>query len=314
MEKRKLTNNTVKLVIVSICLAISSLISALYIAIVVKIIINDRNISVDPEYAMYVANGEVVTKKYDIENGDTLRFFSDFEGRRTLFNNAVPSLKIINDTESYVEVTSNSEFHDAVDISSDEGTITVKCLDSLYNKVHEDDPEYDYDYGLYVDCTELEIVVHSPISSLYTHTNLNLDFDVAKADEVMIHFSFEGVNGTIRNIDAENLNLYCSGTSKLELDGNVRNTAKIMLWHNSHINARKLSVNQFDVDVSRAIGGFSYLACEKWYQFRCDGGPTNIIEFFVFVPTICWICAEVKFVKKRKLLANQNDKQLNSIE
>ena len=312
MKKRELTRNTVKLVIVSICMAIALLISAFYTVIVIKTILNDDKITIDPEYALYVANGELVTKKYDIESGNTLSFFSSFEkDQRTLFSGAVPSLKIVNDTESYVEVTSNTEVHEALEISSCDGVITIKCKDDLYNRVHENDREYDYDYGLYVDCTKLEFVVHSPVSSFRTYTNLELDFDVAKSDKVYIHFSFDGVNGTIHNIDTENLTLYCSGTSNLKLEGAVRDTAEITIYHNTHIDARQLSASSYDTYVSRGIGGFSYIACEKWYQIKCDliGGPTNVIEFLIFLPTICWIYYEVKLIKKRKQLLSQKNEE-----
>ena len=45
MKKRELTRNTVKLVIVSICMAIALLISAFYTVIAIKTIVNDVMVS-----------------------------------------------------------------------------------------------------------------------------------------------------------------------------------------------------------------------------------------------------------------------------
>ena len=290
------------LVIVSICLVVSFLIVALYTAVIVASWLNVGEITIDSEYAQYIADDEVVAKKYDIDQCATLRFFDDFNGKKTLFINAVPKLKIINDTECYIEISTNKDLLDIIDVRLSENEIIMECNDVIYNRVHEDDTSYDYDYGLYIDCTDLDISVHAPISKFYTDTNLELNFDVAKADDVIVDFSFDGVSGVISNIDAKNFTLYCSGASKLDLIGDVNDTAKIMLWHNSRVNASKLTAKTLDTTVSRALGGFSYLVRDKWYHFECDiiGGPTNAIEFFVFAPFALWLVLEIRLIKKRR--------------
>ena len=212
IEKRRM--NTVFLVIVSICLTISFLILALYTTIIVDSWFNGDKIRIDSEYEKYIADDEIAVKKYTIDQCSTLRFFDDFNGKKTLFINAVPKLKIINDTECYIEISTNKDLLDIIDVRLSENEIIMECNDVIYNRVHEDDTSYDYDYGLYIDCTELDISVHAPISKFYTDTNLELNFDVAKADDVIVDFSFDGVSGVISNIDAKNFTLYCSGASK----------------------------------------------------------------------------------------------------
>ena len=293
--------NTVFLVLVSICLGISFLIVALFTALIVYYRLNDGEISIDSEYNRYIADDEIAVKKYTIDQCSTLRFFDDYN-KKTLFINAVPKLKIINDTECYIEISTNKDLLDIIDVRLSENEIIMECNDVIYNRVHEDDTSYDYDYGLYIDCTDLDISVHAPISKFYTDTNLELNFDVAKADDVIVDFSFDGVSGVISNIDAKNFTLYCSGASKLDLIGDVNDTAKIMLWHNSRVNASKLTAKTWDTTVSRALGGFSYLVRDKWYHFECDiiGGPTNAIEFFVFAPFALWLVLEIRLIKKRR--------------
>ena len=305
IKKRKIIK--VFLVIVSICLTISSLIAVLYTAVVVDSWINADKIRVDSEYEMFMTDDDLAVKRYDIDQCDTLLFFDDSKGKKTLFINAVPKLRIINDTDCYVEISTNKELLDIIDVSFSEDRIVLDCNDTAYNRVHEDDTSYDYNYGLYIDCTFLDISVHAPISKFYTDTNLELNFDVAKADDVIVDFSFDGVSGVISNIDAKNFTLYCSGSSKLDLIGNVNDTAKVMLWHNSHVNASKLTAKTWDTTVSRAIGGFSYLVRDKWYHFEGDiiGGPTNTIEFFVFAPFVLWLVLEIRLIKKRRKILQQ---------
>ena len=307
MDIKRRKRNTVFLVIVSICLGVSFLIVALYTAVIVSSWLNVGEITIDSEYAQYIADDEVVAKKYDIDQCATLRFFDDSESKKTLFINAVPKLEIVNDNQNYIEICTNKELLDIIDVSLSEDRISIKCDDSAYNRVHENDTSYDYDYGMYIDCTSLDITVHAPISKFYTDTNLELNFDVAKADDVIVDFSFDGVSGVISNINAKNFTLYCSGFSKLNLIGNVSDTAKIMLWHNSRVNASELTAKTWDTWVSRGMGGFSYLIRDKWYNFECDiiGGATNTVEFFVFMPFLLWLVLEIKLIKKRKTILQQ---------
>ena len=305
IEKKR--TDTFFLVIVSICLTVSFLIAALYTAVVVGSWLKSDEIRIDSEYEKYIADEDIVVKKYNIGQCNTLRFFDDFSGKKTLFINAVPKLNIINDTDCYVEISTNKELLDIIDVSFSEDGIVIDCNDMAYNRVHEDDTSYDYDYGLYIDCTFLDISVHAPISKFYTDTNLELNFDVAKADDVIVDVSYDGVRGVISNIDAKNFTLYCSGISELDLIGNVSDTAKVMLWHNSHVNASKLTAKTWDTTVSRALGGFSYLVRDKWYHFQGDiiGGPTNIIEFLIFAPFVLWLVLEVMLIKKRRKILQQ---------
>lgn len=301
MRKKRIWN-TVALATVSVCLVISLLILALYGFIVYRVLRDDDVANIDPEYAMLTARGEVVTERYEIAPCSNVRFFEDFSFKRTLFPNAVPKITIVNDTGYFVEITGNREFHEILQLQSEDGWLTVSCQDNQYVSVYEDDVDYDYDTGLYVDCTQLEFVVHAPISRLEVATNLYLDFEAAKAEDMHIAFSFDGVDGVIWGIDAQNLTLHCSGTSRLKLSGTVSDTADINLWHDSRVNAGDLSVGRYETAISRGIGGFSCLKGEKWYQLKCDlfFGPTNVIAFAVYAQLALWIGLEVKLICRRR--------------
>ncbi len=301
MKMTKRTPSTVCIITVSICLAISFIIFAVYAVVAIDSMVNQNELIFSSEYATYVADDDIITKKYDLEPCDTLRFFDDNERKHAVFSNAKPELKIVDDSEYFVEITANGKLHDVIDIRVKDGTAIIECKDEKYNKVSKHGIS-DVDFlGLNVGCTNFDLTVHAPIAYLYSYTNLELDFQPAKGDTVYVDLSYGNTNGVVSGIEAEIFKLSCSGTTKLTVEGSVSDTADIRLWHNSKINAENLSAKNWNTDVSRGIGGFSYIVKDKWYQFEMDfiGGPTNILEFFVVAPLIIWICLEIKLIKDR---------------
>lgn len=303
MGNRK--TKTISISVASSCLILSLLIAVLYLFFIKSL---DEE-EIDTEYAYYTLNQEITTKKYNIQECDTVKFFGE-RGCKTKFPNAVPNLKIVNDEAYYVEVTANGDLQEMLDIYTKDGRLFIACKEQYYKSVYENDTSYDYDYGIYVDCTKFDIVVYAPISRLVVDTQLTLDFDVAPAKETYIKFSYDGVEGSINNIQTENLNFYCSGTSDLKLDGEVTETAKFMIFHNCHIDAKSLSTNKIKADVSRQLGGFSYIKVDKWYMVRCTNfyDFSNVIELFVYGSVILWTIFDIVLIckTKRKAKAAKN--------
>ena len=301
MESTKKFLKATSVIVTTSLLCISLIIVSLYVIFIHNL---DKE-EIDSEYAYYTVNQDITTEKYNIDKCDSLYFFDLFQ-YKTNFPNAIPNLKIINDESYYVEVTANKDLHKMLDIQTIDSTLAINCKSEYYKSVHENDNSYDYDYGIYIDCTQFDVVVYAPISKLFAETKLILDFDVASAEKVYIQFSYDGVEGIIKNINTQNLEFYCAGTSELELSGSVTEKADFNLYHNCHINAKNLSINKLKSYVSRQLGGYSYIRVNKWYLVRGTNlfAFSNIIELFVYGPAIAWAISDIilvcKIVKKHK--------------
>lgn len=207
----------------------------------------------DPEYPVFTATDEVITKTYSIENCNDLWFFSADHrtgNKLTKFCNAIPNVTVINSDSSYVELTTNKSVHDAISISDSNGVLDIDMQDSCYQPVYQDDPSYDYDSGTYLDCTQFEITVYGRFNRFQTDAELVLDFEAAKADQTNMHFSFQGVSANIHHIDTKKFNLICSGTSELTVSGSATGQSNIMLFHNTHVQANDLKADLLDLSVS----------------------------------------------------------------
>lgn len=242
----------------------------------------------------------VTTKTYPIDPCCDLRFCYAWPAngmKRTLFSSAIPEIRIVNDETYYVELTANSSVHDAISIVVEDGILDIDFKDDYYHRVHEDDTSYDYDSGLYVDCTAFSMTVHAPISKFRTDTQTKLDFDVAKADEVILSFSFEGTQADIYNIDANTLHFYCSGTSDVTLSGAASSESTIKVWHNTRVDARKLSAGFWDIFVSNQPLGISYVIHDFTAEFDLFDFGTFFTAILVGAP-ILWGWLSVKSMRK----------------
>ena len=190
-----------------------------------------------------------------------------------------------------------------LDIKSGENSAHISFMTEFYNRVHENDASYDYDYGLYIDCTVFEITVHAPISALYADVKTELDFDVAKAEKASISLERGVKDGNIYNIDSSELFLTCSGTSDFKISGRVSGYARIMAFHDAHIDARDLFIKDGTLHISRAIGGFSYILRGKPARVPINidvFGAANFIEAFVFIPPVIWAVMLLRAIIKKK--------------
>lgn len=264
--------------------------------------------TLDTEYAILTATDEVITKSYPIDHCDSLWFFhaSYSNGnKRTEFINAIPSIKIINDEKYYIELCTNNSIHDVISITAEDGILDIDLQDNCYNRVHEEDTSYDYDSGLYVDCTAFDITVHAPINIFRTDTQTILDFDAAKADKTVVHFSFAGTQANIYNIDTTDLSFYCSGSSNVTLSGSASGKSTFMVWHNTRVDATGLSADFEDVFVSNQPLGVSYIKHDNITEFNpFDLGSILSVALIGF--PILWFCLCVKYIRRLFISSKKN--------
>lgn len=282
----------IKLICVTLCLVFSLGILWIFLPF--------ANNSLDAEYAVLTADDEIVTKNYPIGYCTSLWFFHasiSTGNKRTEFIHTTPDITIVNDDNYYVEITTNKSIHDVLSVSASCGILDVDLQDSCYNRVYEDDIDYDYDYGLYVDCSQFDMVVHAPIRTFQTSTQTILDFDVAKAPDTFIHFSNGGTQAKIYNIDTNNLTLYCSDSSEIAISGTVKDSTTMMVWHSTKVDADELNANRTDFFVSNRPFGISYIKYNGKYVFEpFDLG--SILSFFLLASPAFWLCLVIKNIRK----------------
>ena len=290
-----------KLILVTLCLAASLFLLWIFLPVA-------ADFTLDTEYAILTANDEVITQIYPIDHCDSLWFFhASFSNgnKRTLFINAIPDIKIINDEKYYIELNTNKSIHDVISISVEDRILDIDLQDNCYNSVHEEDTSYDYDSGLYVDCTAFDITVHAPIGIFRTNTQTILDFDVAKSDKTIIDFSFEGTQANIYNIDTKKLWFNCSGSSNVILSGSASVEATLMVWHDTRVDATELNADFSGNFVSNRPFGISYIKHDGITQFNpFDLGSILSVALIGF--PILWLCLCVKYIRRLFICTKKN--------
>ena len=303
--KRKLKIFTnISIILASVALAFSLIFGAVYLAIMLVLTFYNAF----PEYPEFSAHGEAETKSYDISGVSGLSLFPDNSHEHytfTDFKSAKPNLKIINDTEYKMEITANAELMDVLDVIIEDGFATLQCDKSIY-KLEKDNFDGGYCYSSRIDCSQMDIVVHAPISHLSSDTSITFDFDVAKADLIKIYL-WDSV-GSAYNIDANLLNVSCYGSTRLSLSGDVSGTAYIYAMHDSHIKARELDVERYDrIRVDRAPFSFSYVTVNKWYRVKFEIiGIATVLDAIAFLPIIFWLDLDVALILIRKLFLSES--------
>lgn len=301
-------NTTLWLKLISVALCLFASLFLLWIFLPVA-----ADSTLDAEYAILTANNEVTTEIYPIDPCDSLWFFhanSSNGNKRTVFINAIPDIRIINDEKYYIELNTNKVIHDVISISVEDRILNIDLQDNCYNSVYEEDSSYDYDSGLYVDCTAFNITIHAPINDFRTNTQTILDFDVVKANKVFLHFSYEGTQADIHNIDTKNLTLYCSGSSNVFLSGSVSDQTTIKIWHDTRVDANELHADFSDNYISNYPFGISYIKHDGITEFN----PFDSISSLVLIGfPILWFCLCIKYLRKLLKCTKKDKAQENSL-
>ena len=257
--KRAVKNNmTICIVAVSVLLIISACISVLYFLLCNKFINRDPD-----DYPDFVAHGEIKTKSFDIDGANGLALYPAFTfiedasmSNYTDFTNAIPNVKIINDTDYTVEITANADLIDKMNVVVKNNTAYISCSYDIYSIMPEDAWSDEY-LGVDIDCTKIDIIVHAPISVLRSEVPMCFDFDVAPADRVYINV--DDSSGTAYNIDTKQLQLSAAGSSDVTISGKVSELAELQAYHDTRVNAWSLDAKFSLIHPSRTFGGSTYV-------------------------------------------------------
>ena len=187
--------------------------------------------------------------------------------------------------------------------------LVITFADDCYVPVHVDDVDYDYDTGLYVGFDVFEVTVYAPIETLMVDSKVVIDYEAPSCERLRVDFSFEGTTGCIYGIDAEDFSLYCSGTSNLQLSGEIRGTSEIKIFHNTKIDANALAMGKTDFFVSSAFfGEFSYIEYNNTYDIGIlnlifMGGLIFLFQVKPIFWFICFLCCifQKSDVSKKKI-------------
>ena len=262
--------------------------------------------NIEESFAYYTLRGEVTTVTYEIDDCIGFELFDEL-GREVYLMGATPSLKIVNDGGSYVEVKANKELHDMLKLESVETysatygeeitSLSMSLKDECFGAVYD---SYERQ-GAYLDLTILEITVHAPISVLTVDVPVTIDYDVAPAEAVDI--LLYSAKGRIYNVSTVDFDLSCRGESELTVEGEVSDTADFSIMHNSKVDATGLTYDTLWESVSRSINGFCYLKVSRGIPYRVEIiGVSNIATVALIGSAIFWISNTVKLVKKREEL------------
>lgn len=178
-------------------------------------------------------------------------------------------------------------------------SLIITFIDECYIPVHIDDESYDYDTGLYVSMDKLEVTIFAPIYNLRSDVGFNIDFEVPQCSDMIINIT--DAKGTIKNIKANNFEFYCSGTSNLELSGEVKENVKLFIMHNTKIDANNLIINKKTFEVSSAIliNNLSYIKYKNIYHIQLIS-IINIIKLILYVSPVFWVSLFIISCCKRK--------------
>lgn len=265
-----------------------------------RTIIPDDEISIDPEYAMLTAADEVVTASYPIDKCRGARFFYDdytTGSKRTIFLNAYPDVCVVNSNEYRIELTANQTIHDMIDIRVLDEQLHIDMQMECYNRVHEEDDSYDYDHGLYVDCTAFKMTIYAPLGSFWSDTRLKLDMGMPYAERASLIFSHEGVEANIHDIDCWAMYFSTSGDSEVKLSGIVAGPAEIAIWGNSHLDATELQTGSQDFRVSSQLFGDSYIRYDD--GIVTEGvGVGSIFTAMIVMFLVIWLALDFVCIKR----------------
>ena len=278
----------------------------------------DSNNELDSEYAMMSFTNNIDTKEYNFEKFNSLYLFNNRDpitdfSKKTKFINEIPNLKIVNSEDYKVVISTNTDALNKLKINiskdglfSNEGsTLVITFLDNCYKPVHIDDNSYDYDTGLYVNVSKFEIIIYAPIYNFRSDTSIKFEYEAPISKSMSVHLDDTNINGIIKNIETDNFVFFCSGTSNIELSGKVNENAKITIFHNTKVNAKKLLMNKKDISVSSAlIPNVSYVKCESITYFE-EISIYFIVKIVLHLSPIIWLILLIRlFRKSNKNLKN----------
>lgn len=253
------------------------------------------------DFARIKDYGNVTTKTVDFEKCDTLYFFSETENReRTLFEDKIPKLKIVNSDKYCVEITAGEALLDRLDIEQKESGLIITFREDCYNDIRNGKKQYK---GLYVDTDIFEVTVYAPISVLISSAEFDLDFDTPKTEMLAISVSGEIRKGSVYNIDANTLYCALNGASTVKMSGQVKNVSQFKVRHNSKIDAMDLKTPVVYTSSTSQLFGLSYIKGETFSDYSI-----MTLGFFATVGMVVLLAVCVgAFIVLRKMFVKQRN-------
>ncbi len=263
------------------------LIVSMAIIVVTLIVMSSGDYSgSNDEFSVYEASGEVVTKSYDVESFEILKFFyDDFREERTLFTEAIPNVKIVDSDKLRVDVRANSDLLEILEVVNEEDVLGLNFQTEYYQEVS--DSSKSYKRGLYVDCDAFDVTIYAPVSQFYSSAEINLDFQGTETKFMRVVVVGEIREGRIYNVDAKHFELLACGATTVEVSGKVGNAASISVYHNSKVDATKLFASNVFVNATSQIFGFSWI--------DGDGFSTSSAFSLGYIITWCYVLLPLLF-------------------
>ena len=277
-------------------------VAALIAAFLIVMSFGDYN-GANSAFARIEDYGKIGTKTVNFEKCDTLYFFSEMDnGERTLFEDEIPKLKIVNSDKNCIEITAGESLLEKLRVEQKGDALSVSFDEDCYNSVNSSKVEYK---GLYVETKTFEVTVYAPVKGLISSAEFDLDFEAPKTDKLIISVIGEVRKGSIYNIDTNILYCELNGASNVNVSGRVESVSQFKVRHNSKIDALGLSTPTVYTSSASQVFGLSYIKGENFsdYSFMSLG---FFITIGLVTSLIVCICAfsifRAKFVKQRKEL------------
>ena len=191
------------------------------------------------DFAKISTIGNVETKSFDFEEFERLFFFSEtYRNEKCIFTDQIPTLKIVNSDEYRVEVTTNSELLDLLDLQAAEKALYFTFLPENFNNIQKSNKAYK---GLYVSCDTFEVTVYAPVCELRSHTEFNLDYQAPEAKSILLMVDGEIRNGKIYDVKSSYFGINACGNSNITVSGEATSTIELVAHHNSKIDVTDLN-------------------------------------------------------------------------
>jgi hypothetical protein len=217
-----------------------------------------------------------------------------------LFTNAIPNLKIVDSLEYKMEITSNAEVLDKLDISVLENVLNVSFKDEYYNDVSKMGRSY---RGLYVDASKFDVTVYAPVAYLVSDAEFNLDFEAPKVKTLVVTINGEISNGRIYNVNSDLCGISLSGKSNVAVSGESREYTELFVKHNSRLDVSELKTQVISEQATSQIFGISSIKYADRVKYSFDNIGFLITVAIIIGSTLLivgFIVFRMLFLKQKK--------------
>ncbi|MBO5286601.1 MAG: DUF2807 domain-containing protein [Clostridia bacterium] len=282
--------------IIVACVSVLFILSVALLVMKIKLSNLDFYANVREKFAVLEATGEDSNLKSKLSEFHAVDLFSYEKGKTVVeFENAIPNLKIVNSESYSVEIASQADLIDKLDVYVSNGVLYIDFKPECYNSI------YSFTYReshncVRVNCSQLDVTVYAPIYELYSSAELSLDYDAPKTK--LIKFFARGTvnDGKIYNIDADRLYVSVAGSSTLNVTGKAED-AEIIALSEARVNATGLNVEDISGRVENKMFSWCYV---KWQNttYNSFGTPNTLSSILYILLPIALLAVDVVFIIK----------------